>query len=182
MYRAYLLPLPYLIYSDLVTLLTAHKIMAMSPLPTLIPHSAADLQQLQLIQQVHNHTLPYWNMYILSLLLPLPGIPIEWKLGIYNFLTNIPLLSTLHLSTFWFGILAILGPLGIVILLALFIFIVVKLINNVIAPLIFLLLGKLGVKAKQEERALLELTFHQIPLNQLMLQKSFMCSFIPGPE
>ncbi len=134
--------------------------MAMSnPIPTFIPHSAADYQQLQLIQQVHNHTLPLWNTYLLSILLPLPFIPIEWKLGIYNFLGHIPLLSSLHLSTFWFGILLILGPLGIILVLALSVFISVKLIQNVIFPLILLLLGKMGVKPKQEERTFLELTF-----------------------
>ncbi len=80
--------------------------MAMSsPIPTFIPQSAADLQQLQLIQQVHDQSLPYWNMYLLSLLLPLPAVPIEWKLGIYNFLAHIPLISSLQLSSFWFGIL-----------------------------------------------------------------------------
>ncbi len=128
-------------------------------LTTYIPHSAADFQQLQLIQQVHNHTLPAWNMYILSLLLWIPGVPIEWKLGVYNFLTHIPLLSSLHLSTLWFGILLALGPVGLVIGLAVLILIFVKLIKFVIAPLIFLLFGKLGVKPKHEEKTFLELTF-----------------------
>lgn len=133
--------------------------MAISPIPTFIPHSAADYQQLQLIQQVHNHTLPLWNVYILSLLLSLPGVPIEWKLGIYNFLTHIPLLSSLHLSPLWFGILIIIGPLGMVILLVFFTFVVIKLVKNIIAPFVFLLLGKVGVKPKQEGKAFLELTF-----------------------
>ncbi len=133
--------------------------MAMSPLPTFIPHSPADYQQLQLIQQVHNHTLPLWNTYLLSILLPLPFIPIEWKLGIYNFLGHIPLISSLHLSPFWFGILMILGPLGIVLILAIVIFISVKLAKNVIVPLISLLLGKAGVSPKPEEKTFLELTF-----------------------
>src|SRR3989338_11264088 len=133
--------------------------MAMSPVPSFIPHSAADFQQIQLIQQVHDHSLPLWNMYLLSLLLPLPVIPIEWKLGIYNFLAHIPLVSSLHLSPLWFGILMILGPVGMVLILALIIFIAIKLIKNVITPLLLLLLGRLGVKAKQEEKAFLELTF-----------------------
>ncbi len=117
-----------------------------SPLPTFIPHSAADYQQLQLIQQVHNHTLPYWNMYLLSMLLPLPIVPIEWKLNVYNFLIHTPLVSSLSLSPFWFGILMIVGPLGIVLVLALLIFISIKFSKNVIIPLLLLLLGKLGVK------------------------------------
>ncbi len=130
-----------------------------NPIPTFIPQNAADFQQLQLIQQVHNQSLPYWNMYLLSLLLPLPIVPIEWKLGIYNFLANIPLLSSLSLSPFWFGILMILGPIGAVFILALLIFVSVKLIQNVIFPVILLLLGKLGVKPKQGEKTFLELTF-----------------------
>ncbi|MDP3974053.1 MAG: type IV secretion system DNA-binding domain-containing protein [Candidatus Daviesbacteria bacterium] len=133
--------------------------MAMSPVPSFIPHSAADFQQIQLIQQVHDQTLPYWNMYLLSLLLPLPVVPIEWKLGIYNFLANIPFLSSLSLSPFWFGILMILGPIGAILVLALLIFVSVKLIQNVIFPVMLLLLGKVGIKPKQGEKTFLELTF-----------------------
>lgn len=131
----------------------------MSPSPTFIPHNAADYQQLQLFQQIQNHALPAWNVYLLSILLPLPVVPIEWKLNIYNFLIHIPLLSSLHISPLWFGVLLILGPLGIILVLALSVFLLVKLVGNVIVPLLLLLLGKLGVKPKQREKTFLELTF-----------------------
>lgn len=98
-------------------------------------------------------------MYLLSILLPLPVVPIEWKLGIYNFLAHIPVLSSLNLSSFWFGLLMILGPLGIVISLAIFGFVIIKVVQNIILPLVILLLGRFGVKAKQEEKTFLELTF-----------------------
>ena len=134
--------------------------MAMSSvLLTYIPQSAADAQQLQLIQQVHNHALPLWNMYVLSILLPIPFIPIEWKLGIYNFLISIPFLSSLHLSPFWFGLLMIFGPIGALFILALFIFLFIKIIKNVISPLLFLLLEKFGVNPGSDEKTFLELTF-----------------------
>lgn len=133
--------------------------MAMSPFPTFIPHTIADYQQLQLLQQIQNHTLPAWNVYLLSILLQLPVVPIEWKLNIYNFLANIPLVPSLHLNPLWFGILMILGPLGMVISLAIFIFLVIKVIQNIILPLTRLLLGKSGLKTKQEEKTFLELTF-----------------------
>lgn len=129
------------------------------PSPTFIPQSAADYQQLQLIQQVHDHALPLWNIYVLSVLLPLPLVPIEWKLAIYNFLIHIPFISSLSLSPFWFGILVILGPLGIVLTLGLLLFITVKLIKYVVIPLTLLLLGRFGVKPSKEEKAFLQLTF-----------------------
>ncbi len=66
------------------------------------------------------------------------------------------LVPSLHLSSLWLSILTIFGE---VLALILIIFITVKLVKNVIGPLIFLLHEKLGVKPKQEEKCFLELTF-----------------------
>jgi hypothetical protein len=46
------------------------------------------VKQLQLLHQIQNHTLPALNTLLLDIILNLPLIPIEWKLGIYNFLTS----------------------------------------------------------------------------------------------
>ena len=123
--------------------------------------TAADYQQLQLINQVHAHTIPSWNIFILSLLLPLPGIPIEWKLGVYNTLTtnSLPLFGSIHISQTTLIILLAIGPIGFIILSGLLIFLIIKTIRH-LTPLVLILLSKLGVfKINEQLPIFLELTF-----------------------
>lgn len=92
-------------------------------------------------------------------LIPTSHHATRWILNGYDFLIHIPFLPSLHLTPVWLGILLILGPLITVLLTVFTVFISVKLIRNIITPLIIFILRKLGVKLSQQEKTLLQLTF-----------------------
>lgn len=63
-----------------------------SPIPSFIPSSASDIQQLQLLHQVQNNQMPVFNAIVLFILLkfPLPEswFPIQSRLDMYYALTG----------------------------------------------------------------------------------------------
>jgi shikimate kinase len=115
------------------------------------------VEQLQLLHQIQNHTLPFLNTLYLGIVLNLPFIPIEWKLGIYNFLTSpsAAFLTNIKLS-----------PVALVILIGFYPLItlaVLCLLGYLLVQLILLLLSGIrygiGRFQKVAPKIFLELTF-----------------------
>lgn len=124
--------------------------------PTFIPHNVAEVQQLQLLHQIQNGTLPQFDILILNQLLHLPFLSIETKLAIYNFLSSLPFVSSIHLSQGWFSIVLLMFPLLMLGFLIVSAFIVFSLLRN--SPPILSFIFSRFIK-KVEEKTFLELTF-----------------------
>lgn len=124
--------------------------------PTFIPRNVAEVQQLQLLNQVQNGTLPQFDILILNQLLHLPLLSIETKLAIYNFLSSLPFVSSIHLSQGWFAFVLLMFPLLMLGLLIVSVVIVFYLLRN--SPLIIsFILSRFNNKV--EKKTFLELTF-----------------------
>ncbi|MDD2224754.1 MAG: type IV secretion system DNA-binding domain-containing protein [Candidatus Shapirobacteria bacterium] len=93
--------------------------------------TSVDVQQLQLLHQIQQHTLSNTHVFSLYLILSLP-LPISWKLTFYNWLT--PLISTL--SPMWMTIILVVGPILGIISLIILIKIILGIIKTVV-PMIF---------------------------------------------
>lgn len=117
------------------------------PTPTLSPTNA---QLVQLIQQAEHQQLSINESLLLYIALHLP-VPTSWQLGMYHFLTALPLPE---LSPMWFTILVTVGP----ILTLVFLYVLVVLLLKLIRFLIPLVLRRI-VKVKEPEKVFLELTF-----------------------
>lgn len=121
-----------------------------------VPKTPADYQQLQLLYQLQNGTMPSLNILILNQVINFPFLSIETKLGIYHFLTSLPFVPSIHLSPGWFAIVGLMFPILMWGFLALFIVLIVLLIRQ--GPgMIAYILGKFNKVV--EEKAFLELTF-----------------------
>ncbi len=114
-------------------------------------------EQLQLLHQIQNHTLPVLNTLILGIILSLPVIPISAKLGIYNFLSghNAAFLANIKLS-----------PLALVVIInfyPLIMLAVVCLLGYILVLFVFQLLAGvrygIGKFQKVPPKVFLELTF-----------------------
>jgi hypothetical protein len=93
--------------------------------------TSVDVQQLQLLHQIQQHTLSNTHVFSLYLILSLP-LPISWKLNFYHWLT--PLIATL--SPMWMTIILIVGPILGIIFLIILIKIILRIIKTVV-PMIF---------------------------------------------
>lgn len=118
------------------------------------PNSPVNRELLQLITQLHDKTLPLINIYLLDLVLPLPFISIETKLAIYNFLTHIPIISSIHLSFPVFILLTLFGPIGLLLVLGVFMFFVFQLAKLLVS---FLPTG--SFLFKEDEKTALQVMF-----------------------
>ncbi len=125
-------------------------------IPTITPKTPADYEQLKLLHQIQNGTLPQLNILILNELLHLPLLSIETKLAIYHFLTSLPFISSIHISAGWFALATVMFPLlmwGSLILLGI---ILVFLFRN--APsLLSSIISRFNKRV--EKKTFLELTF-----------------------
>lgn len=119
--------------------------------------SYLDLEQLQLIHKVQNHTLPVINTLLLDITLNLPVIPIGWKLGIYNFLTSpsAAFLTNIKLTPVALIILLNLYPLISLAMVCLFGYLLVQLSILLISGLRHVI----GKFQKVPPKVFLELTF-----------------------
>lgn len=89
------------------------------------PKTSAEYEQVQLLKQIQNGTLPQFDILILNQLLHLPILPIETKLAVYHLLASLPFISSVHFSPGWFALTLLLSPLlmwGFLIILGITIF------------------------------------------------------------
>jgi hypothetical protein len=115
------------------------------------------VEQLQLLHQIQNHTLPVLNTLYLGIVLSLPFIPIGWKLGIYNFLTspNAGFLANIKLSPVAFVVFINFYPLITLAIVCLLGYLLVQLISQLFAGI------RYGISRFQKvpPKVFLELTF-----------------------
>jgi hypothetical protein len=111
--------------------------------------TSVDVQQLQLLHQIQQHTLSTTHVFSLYLALALP-FPISWKLNFYHWLISSPLPM---LSPMWMTVILAAGPFLVVIFLVILVIIVWWVIKTT-APLIFSLFA-----SKKTDKKVIQLIF-----------------------
>ena len=114
-------------------------------------------EQLQLLHQIQNHTLPVLNTLILGIILSLPVIPISAKLGIYNFLSghNAAFLANTKLSPLALVVIINFYPLIMLAVVCLLGYILVLFVSQLLAGVRY----GIGKFQKVPPKVFLELTF-----------------------
>ncbi len=131
-----------------------------TPLPTFIPHSSTNSQLLEIIKQIRGAHSASVGMILLGLLMIIP-LPKTWwtveaRLGLYKFLLSHFAFLSAPIPVYLLLVILMFGPVGILLILGLSIFLLYKLIKGLV-PVIFSFLGI--VKNQVEPQAFLELTF-----------------------
>ncbi len=121
-----------------------------SPFPSFDPNSPTDLQMVQILHQIQNHTLTINQALYSAFAFSIPG-PISWKLALYNFfnLLPIPPLSPMQVT-----LIVVFGPFLSLIFFIITFLLLIRGIKALI-PAVF----RLFIKKQKQEHVFLELTF-----------------------